>query len=197
MNKTPFVHLHTHTEYSMLDGACKVKKLAKKASSFGMPAAAITDHGNLHGIIAFCDAMSSENIHPIIGQEFYVAPKSRLIKSKINNLKDEQGPFHLLILAKNEVGLRNLYYLSSISYIEGFYYKPRIDKEILASHSEGLIALTACLAGEVPYYIVKDDIKKAKKSLSEYLDIFGKDNLFLELMYHGLEDERKVNKTLI
>ncbi len=197
MIKTPFVHLHTHTEYSMLDGACKVKKLAKKASAFGMPAAAITDHGNLHGIIAFCDAMSSENIQPIIGQEFYVAPKSRLIKSKINNNNEEQGPFHLLLIAKNETGLKNLYHLSSISYIEGFYYKPRIDKEVLSSHSEGLIVLTACLAGEIPYYIAKNDLNKAKKSLSEYLDIFGKDNLFLELMYHGIEDEKKVNRTLL
>lgn len=197
MAKTPFVHLHTHTEYSMLDGACKVKKLAKKAAAFDMPAAAITDHGNLHGIIAFCDAMSAENIQPIVGQEFYVAPKDRKIKSKINNSVDPQNPFHLILLAKNEIGLKNLYFLSSISYIEGFYYKPRIDKEILASHSEGLIALTACLAGEIPYYIQRDEIEKAKKSLSEYLDIFGKENLFLELMYHGIEAEKKVNRTLI
>lgn len=197
MAKTPFVHLHTHTEFSMLDGACKVKKLAKKAASYDMPAAAITDHGNLHGIIAFCDAMIAENIQPIIGQEFYIAPKDRKIKSKTNNSIDPQNPFHLILLAKNEIGLKNLYYLSSISYIEGFYYKPRIDKEVLSSHSEGLIALTACLAGEIPYYILKDDVNKAKKSLSEYLDIFGKENLFLELMYHGMEEEKKVNRTLI
>ncbi len=197
MEKTPFVHLHTHTEFSMLDGACKIKKLAKKVSEFGMPATAITDHGNLHGIIAFCDAMASENIQPIIGQEFYLAPKSRMNRLKNSNSSENQGPFHLVLLAKNEIGLKNLYYLSSISYIEGFYYKPRIDKEILSKHSEGLIALTACLAGEIPYYILKDDLNSAKKSLSEYIDIFGKENFFLELMYHELEEERKVNKTLI
>ncbi len=197
MAKTPFVHLHTHTEFSMLDGACKIKKLAKKAAMFDMPAAAITDHGNLHGIIAFCDAMSSENIQPIIGQEFYLAPKSMKIKFKSPNPEENKGPFHLLLLAKNEVGLKNLYYLSSISYIEGFYYKPRIDKEVLSKHSEGLIALTACLAGEIPYYIQRDEINKAKKALSEYLDIFGKENFFLELMYHELEEEKKVNRTLI
>ena len=197
MEKTPFVHLHNHTEFSMLDGACKISNLAKKAADFGMPAVAITDHGNLHGIIAFCDAMAAQNIQPIVGQEFYIAPTDRKIKSKVNLNGDMQSAFHLILLAKNNTGLKNLYYLSSIGFSEGFYFKPRIDKQVLSEHSEGLIALSACLAGEIPYYINRDDIKSAKKALSEYLDIFSKENLFLEMMYHDLPEERKVNSALI
>lgn len=205
MIETPFVHLHNHTEYSLLDGACKVDQLVKLASSMGMPAVAITDHGNMFGAIHFYKAAISENIKPIIGQEFYVAPNSRFDKKKEIDKNGNRKPLnhHLILLAKDNEGYKNLLKLSSLAYIEGFYYKPRIDKELLSKYSKGLIGMSACLAGEIPYNIRRKDKtdeekeKILKKVIGDYIDIFGRENFFFELMDHDISDEKLVNKKLI
>lgn len=195
MINTPFVHLHNHTEYSLLDGACKVKKLIKMVLDYGMPGVAITDHGNIFGAIKFYEECKSKGIKPIIGQEFYISEFSRFDKSKDNKI------FHLVLLASDKDGYKNLIKLSSLAYLEGFYKKPRIDIELLQKYNKGLICLTACVAGEVPYYAKlafdnKQYESQLKKALSKYIDIFGKDRLFLEIMDHGLEDQIKIGKKL-
>ncbi|MBT3375752.1 MAG: DNA polymerase III subunit alpha [Lentisphaerae bacterium] len=191
---TEFVHLHVHTDYSMLDGACKVKALAAAAKEFGMPAVACTDHGNMCATIEFYSAMYKEGVKPIVGCEFYVAPGSRLEKDARH--PNAQG-FHLVLLAQDMVGYQNLCRLNAAAWLEGFYYKPRVDKEILAQHSEGLIALSACLGGELAARILSGDEKKLKESLTQYLDIYGRHNFFLELQDHGLPEQSTVNKRLI
>mgnify|MGYP001610246941 FL=1 len=159
-----FVHLHVHTQYSLLDGACHIDKLINKAVEFHSPAIAMTDHGNMFGAIEFYTQASQKGIKPIIGCELYIAPGSRLEK---NAAQGEDTSFHLLVLARDEEGYRNLIKLVSIGYLEGFYYKPRIDKEILASHAKGLLGMSACLKGEIPKCIAAGNTKQAEGIISQ------------------------------
>ena len=187
-----FVHLHLHTEYSLLDGAVRMKELMKKAADFGMPAVAMTDHGNLFGAIEFYQEAEKAGIKPIIGCEAYMAPGS--IKDRPNNQRD--AAYHFTLLAKDEVGYRNLVKLISTAHLDGFHYKPRIDKELLASHSAGLIGMSACLKGEINMAIQSDNLTKARQSAGEFRDIFGAENFFLELHDHGIEAQAKCNRVL-
>lgn len=184
-----FVHLHVHTEYSLLDGAARIERLVQRASALGMPALAITDHGVMYGVVDFYKACRKAGIKPIIGCEVYVAPNRRT--DRVPGRDD--GNRHLVLLAENEVGYRNLIKIVSQAHVEGFYYKPRVDKELLREHNGGLIALSACLAGEVSEYLVNNQFEMACQSALEYQEIFGEGNFFLEVQDHGIEDQRKVN----
>ena len=188
-----FVHLHLHTEYSLLDGAARIKEAVATAKTFNMPALAITDHGSMFGIIDFYKACQKEKIKPILGCEVYVAP--RTMRDRTPHIDDQLS--HLILLAENETGYRNLLQLVSASFTGGFYYKPRVDKNILAKHHRGLIALSGCFAGEIPGLILKGDLEKAKKAALEYLDIFGAGNFYLELQDHGLPEQQIINKELV
>lgn len=183
-----FVHLHNHTEFSLLDGAAKIKKLVQRAVELKMTALAITDHGVMYGIIDFYKACLKAGIKPIIGCEVYVAPNKRT--DRIPGKDDTNR--HLVLLVENEEGYRNLIKLVSMAHIEGFYYKPRVDKEILRKYSSGLIALSACLAGEVASCLLQEQLEIGIKSALEYEEIFGKGNFFLEVQDHGLAEQRKV-----
>ena len=187
-----FVHLHVHTQYSLLDGACRVKELVKKAAEYKMPAFAMTDHGNLFGTVDFYQTAVKYGVKPIIGCEIYVAPNSRHDRTP-----HQSGTSHLLLFAKDEVGYKNLSKLVSAGYLEGFYYRPRIDKEILARHSEGLLASSACLRGEVPQCLRKGDYNAALRTADELHNIFGKGNFYLEIMQHGIADQQIVNEGLV
>jgi DNA polymerase-3 subunit alpha len=187
-----FVHLHLHTEYSLLDGAVRMKELMKKAAEFEMPAVAITDHGNLHGAIEFYQAASAAGIKPIIGVEAYMAPGS--IKDRPNSMRD--AAYHFTLLARDETGYRNLVRLMTTAHLEGMHYKPRIDKDLLAKHSAGLIGMSACLKGEINMAIQADQLAKARQSAATFRDIFGAENFFLELHDHGLEAQQKCNRVL-
>ncbi len=188
---TDFVHLHLHSEYSLLDGACRITEIPKAAKALGQSAVAITDHGVLYGAVAFCRACEKEGIHPIIGCEVYVAPESRFSRSH-----HPQGDyFHLVLLCENEIGYQNLIKLVSASYTEGFYYKPRVDLELLSAHTEGLIALSACLGGEIPQALLQGDNAKAKQIAQSYAEIFP-DAFYLELQQHGLPEQKEVNEGL-
>lgn len=182
---TGFVHLHNHTEYSLLDGACRISDIIKTAKEANMPAVAITDHGNIFGALEFYQEAKKQGVKAIIGCELYVAPTSRF-----NKIQQEK-PYHLVILAKNETGYKNLIELVSLAYIEGFYYKARVDKELLSQYHDGLIAMSACIQGEIAVNLIADQQQKAKQVASELIDIFGKDNFYLELQYHNLADEKK------
>jgi len=189
-----FVHLHCHTEYSTLDGACRVGDAVKKAAKMGMPALAITDHGVMFGAVEFYQECNKAGIKPIIGCEVYVAPDSHLKKSGTGQ---KESSFHLTLMASNEDGYKNLVKLVSTAHLDGFYYKPRIDKELLAQHANGLIALSGCLKGEVPYAIhAEQNQKKAMELAATYRDILGKENFFMELCDHGIEAQRTVNRAL-
>ncbi len=190
-----FIHLHNHSIYSLLDGACPLEELVSRAVKFGMPAVAITDHGNLHGAIEFYEIAKSAGIKPIIGQEFYVAPESR--HKKRGQKSEVKSGYHLTVIAKDNAGFKNLMRLSSIGFLEGFYYKPRIDKEILAELSEGLIVLSGCLHGEIPWLLARDRFDEAKSVARWFLDIFGTENFFIELQYHNIPEELDVMKKLI
>lgn len=193
-NKSPsFVHLHVHTAYSLLDGACKIDDLVRKAKEMDMPALAITDHGVMYGIIDFFKAAKKHGVKPIIGCEVYVAPRTRWDKT----VGKDDSPYHLVLLAENQEGYHNLIKLVSKAWVEGFYYKPRVDKEILAQHSKGLIALSGCLAGEVANLVLYGQLAIAKERALEYEAIFGKGNFFLEIQDHGLSEQRIVNSGLI
>jgi DNA polymerase III subunit alpha len=189
-----FVHLHVHTQYSLLDGANPIGKLMDQAARYDMPALAITDHGNLFGAIEFYQKAHAAGVKPIIGCEVYVAPKSRLDK-------ESSGPHneynHLILLAKDRTGYKNLIKLVSAAHLEGFYYKPRIDKELLNEHSEGLIGLSGCLKGEVPTWISKNNLDEACRAAGEHADILGRDHFYLELQDNKLEEQTKVNKALV
>ena len=187
-----FVHLHLHTEYSLLDGAVRMKQLMEKAAALKMPAVAITDHGNLHGAIEFYQAATEAGIKPIIGVEAYVAPG--LIKDRPSSQRDAAN--HFTLLARNEAGYRNLVRLMSTAHLEGMHYKPRIDKDLLAAHCEGLIGMSACLKGEINMAIQADQLEKARASAATYRDILGAENFFLEMHDHGLEAQRKCNAAL-
>ncbi len=193
MIDSSFVHLHNHTEYSLLDGAARITDLLEQAKNFGMGALAITDHGNMYGVINFYKAALKIGIKPIIGCEVYVAPTSRKIRAEV----DGEKYFHLILLAENNEGYRNLVKLVSLAATEGFYYKPRVDKEILKKYHRGLIALSACVAGEIPKAILKQNISRATELVNEYVEIFGRNNFFLELQNHGLEEEKIVREELI
>jgi DNA-directed DNA polymerase III (polc) len=184
-----FVHLHVHSEFSLLDGACRIKELPKRAKELGQTALAITDHGVMYGVVDFFQACKTEGIKPIIGCEVYVAPRSR--HDKVYELDYENR--HLVLLCKNETGYRNLCYLVSCAYTEGFYNRPRVDMELLRSHGEGLIALSACLAGEVPQRLLNGDYQGAKEHALEMQKIFGADSYYLEIQDHGIEEQKTTN----
>ena len=188
-----FVHLHTHTSYSLLDGACRIEKLIQRAKEHGQDAIAITDHGSMYGVVEFYKTAKANGIKPIIGCEMYVAPRTLHDKTYEYDFKR----YHLVLLAKNKVGYQNLMKLVSIAHVDGFYVKPRIDKRTLRKYSEGLICLSACIAGEIPTHILNDDIDSAKMAIEEYISIFGKENFFLEVQNHEIADEAKVNTHLI
>ena len=190
-----FTHLHVHTEYSLLDGSSKIKELPARAKELGMDSLAITDHGVMYGVIDFYRACKAAEIKPIIGCEVYVAPGSRFDKEAIGQGDDRY--YHLVLLAENNTGYSNLMKIVSRGFTEGFYYKPRVDYEVLEKYHEGIIALSACLAGEVARDITRDNYEEAKKAALHYQDIFGKDNFFLELQDHGIPAQRLVNQELM
>ena len=189
-----FVHLHLHTQYSLLDGAVRIKELMKKAKGFGMPAVAMTDHGNMFGAIEFYNAAHKEGIKPIIGCEVYVAPGS-MREKKASSAKEAAS--HFTLLAKDLTGYHNLVKLVSAAYLEGYYYKPRVDKELLAKHSAGLIALSGCLKGEVNGYLMADQNAKARESMASFRDIFAPGDFYVELHNHGMEVQQKCNRGLV
>ena len=189
-----FTHLHVHTEYSLLDGSNKITEYVKRVKELGMDSAAITDHGVMYGVIDFYKACKAEGIKPILGCEIYVAPNSRFDKELTGG---EDRYYHLVLLAENNTGYDNLMRIVSRGFTEGYYYKPRVDVEILKEFHEGIIALSACLAGEVQRYIQKGLVEEAKKSALKYRDCFGEGNFFLEMQDHGLPEQRMVNTTLM
>ena len=188
-----FVHLHVHTHYSLLDGFSNIKKLVGRAKDFNMPAVAITDHGTMYGVIEFYQAAKAAGVKPIIGLEGYLATRRMTDK----DAKYDKRSYHLLLMAENDTGYRNLLKIASASQLEGFYYHPRIDKEFLAAHSEGLIATSACLKGEVPTTIRERGIETAQPLLDWYFEIFGRDRFFLELQRHDMQELEQVNQELI
>ncbi|MFA7702572.1 MAG: DNA polymerase III subunit alpha, partial [Patescibacteria group bacterium] len=189
-----FVHLHNHTHYSLLDGLTKPEQLVARAKEQGSPAVAITDHGVMYGVIEFYQKCQKAGIKPIIGVEAYLAPNSRHDK----NTRDDARNFHLLLLAKNNIGYKNLIKLTSLAHLEGFYYKPRVDWELLQKYHEGLIACTACLGGEIPRLITGGKLDRARERIIEYRDLFGPDSFYLEIQDHPeLEGQDKVNQQLI
>ena len=189
-----FVHLHCHSEFSLLDGAVRLDELVKKAAGFGMPAVAVTDHGNLHAAVPFYQQAAKNGIKPIIGCEMYVAPGSMTDKGG-SSAKD--AAFHLTLLATNDEGYRNLVKLSTAGYLEGFYYKPRVDRERLATHSKGIIALSGCLKGEVATLLQAGRFDEAQATAAAYRDIFGAENYFIEIHDFGLDAQRRINPELV
>jgi len=189
MKYSDFVHLHVHTQYSLLDGAIRLDNLFSKAKEYKMSSIAMTDHGNMFGAIDFYQKAYKAGIKPIIGCELYLASGSRFDRSG--------GTRHLVVLAKNTRGYKNLMKLTSAGYLEGFYYKPRVDKELLALHSEGLICTSACLNGEIPHLLLNGNIDAAEKAAVEYREMFGEGNFYLEIMENGLDEQKQVNKQLI
>ena len=189
-----FTHLHVHTEYSLLDGSNKIKEYVARVKELGMDSAAITDHGVMYGVIDFYRAAREAGINPILGCEVYVAPGSRFDREVTGG---EDRYYHLVLLAENNEGYANLMKIVSKGFVEGYYYKPRVDKELLRKYHSGIIALSACLAGEVSRYLMKGLYDEAKKAALEYRDIFGKDHFYLELQDHGLPDQGLVNQQLL
>jgi len=189
-----FVHLHLHTDYSMLDGACDVEKLVSRVQELGMPAVAMTDHGNIFGAVHFVNAAHKAGIKPIVGCELYVCKKE---DHNIQRTPPEGDTYnHLLVLAENEEGYRNLVRITSEASLHGFYYKPRVSKRFLSEHSKGLIALSGCLKGEVAEFLTEEKYEAAKQVAATYRDIFGRDNFFLEVQDQGLEQEHKIRRDL-
>jgi DNA polymerase-3 subunit alpha len=187
-----FVHLHTHSEYSLLDGANRIPDLLDRVSTLGMDSLAITDHGNLHGAWTFYEEAKARHIRPILGFEAYLAFGSRHAREKP---ADAPGPYsHLVLLAKNRAGYRNLVKLTSIAFLEGFYRRPRIDREVLEVHKEGLVCLAACLSGEVALYLRQGQYEAAKASAAYFARLFGPDGFWLEVQNHGLEEEKLVTE---
>ena len=197
MNTSPFVHLHCHSHYSLLDGAGQVKRLLTRAKELQMTALALTDHGNLHGALEFYQKAKAAGIKPVVGFEAYIAPDSRLIRSGATSAKD--AAYHLTLLAQNVTGYRNLLKLSTLAFTEGYYYRPRIDKEILRKHNEGLICLSGCAASEFARALLgheADGLAKAIQVAEWYRDVFG-EHYFLEIQDSGLEVQRlALNGTL-
>ena len=186
MSDAPFVHLHCHTDYSLLDGACEISQLMDLAVEQKMPAVAMTDHGNLFGAVEFYNTAKAKGVHPVIGCEVYV-------NSKSHKTRDDSDRYnHLVLLAENQEGYKNLLKLVSTGYLEGFYYKPRVDKDLLAQYSKGLIAMSACLRGDVNEALLADKYKKGQELAYQYRDIYGKDNFFLEIQDHGMEQDKRL-----
>ena len=186
-----FTHLHVHTEYSLLDGACRIDKLMARVRELGMDSIAITDHGVMFGAVRFFEEAQKAGIKPIIGCECYVAPRTRFDKDP----QKDRHQHHLVLLAKNETGYRNLIKMVSLGYKEGYYYKPRIDHELLKKHHEGLVCLSACLAGKVQHELLENNYEAAKEEAAWFKDLFGED-YYLELQDQGLEEEIGVNEGL-
>lgn len=194
MKHAPFVHLHVHTQYSLLDGTIRIEDLMKRAKEYQMPAVAMTDHGNVFGAIDFYQQAYRHGIKPIIGSEMYVAPGRRTDR---NTPGSGENARHLVLLVKNQRGYDNLLKLSSDSYREGYYYRPRIDKELLSAHHEGLIGLSACLHGEIAAHIVRQDMDAALRAAAEYRDLFGPENFYLEIMENGIPEQTTANRGLL
>ena len=192
-NNMAFAHLHVHTEFSLLDGAARIKELVGRAKELGMKQLAITDHGVMYGTIDFYKECKKQGIKPIIGCEVYLAPGDRRERQDVNGVRY----YHLILLAENQTGYKNLVKLVSLANIEGMYYKPRVDKDLLRQYHEGIICLSACIAGDVPRALIQNNKDKADRLVQEYIDIFGKDNYFLEIQNHGLPEERVANEGLI
>ena len=188
-----FVHLHVHSEYSLLDGACRIDRLVEKVKALGQPAVAVTDHGVMYGAIEFYHAAKKAGIKPIIGCEVYVAPRTRFDKQH----RVDSSPYHMVLLCENEEGYQNLIKLVSAAYIEGFYNKPRVDNDLLRQHHKGLICLSACLAGRIPRMLSAGDYAAADQAVKEYVDIFGRENFFIELQNHGIEEQKRILPQLI
>lgn len=188
-----FCHLHTHTEYSLLDGEASIKKLIARVKELGMTSCAITDHGSMYGVVDFYREAKAQGIHPVIGCEVYMAPRSRF--EKVHDIDNKTS--HLILLAQNQTGYKNLIKMVSSGYIDGFYYKPRIDFELLKEHSEGIIALSACLAGEVPKAILNGNYDEAKSIVQKYVNVLGKDNYFLEIQDHGIAEQKRIIPEII
>jgi DNA polymerase-3 subunit alpha len=186
MPDTPFVHLHCHSDYSLLDGACEISQLMKRVLEQNMPAVALTDHGNLFGAVQFYYAAKEKGIHPVIGCEVYVSQQGHKLRSDTDRYN------HLILLCENQDGYRNLISLASTAFLEGFYYKPRIDKDLLARHSKGLIGLSACLRGDINETLMADRYEEGRRLAYTYTDLFGRGNFFLEIQDHGMEQDRKV-----
>ncbi len=206
MPRPQFVHLHVHTQYSLLDGANRIDRLVRQAAAFKMPAIAMTDHGNLFGAIEFYLAARKAGVKPIIGCEMYLAPQSRFTKDGAGEQDDsfetknaaQQTPYyHLIVLAADEVGYKNLMKLVSLAHLEGFYYKPRVDKELLARYSKGLLVTSGCLRGEIPFLLNQGLRDEAFTAAGTYQDIFGKENFFIEVQENGLEQQTRVNRDLV
>ncbi|MCI0661525.1 MAG: DNA polymerase III subunit alpha [Acidobacteria bacterium] len=192
-----FVHLHLHTDYSLLDGAIKIGPLAKRAAELKMPAVAITDHGNLFGALSFYHKMKAEGVKPIIGIEAYIARQSRHDRGSMDLQPGERATNHLVLLAKNLAGYHNLVKLSSFAYIEGFWRKPRIDRELLANHSEGIIGLSACISGVPQSLLLRDKFEEAARAALEFEEILGKGNYYLEIQEHGLDAQNRIRKPMV
>lgn len=189
-----FTHLHVHTEYSLLDGSSKIKELVGCAKELGMDSLAITDHGVMYGVIDFYKAAREAGIKPILGSEVYVAPGSRFDRERVDG---EDRYYHLVLLAENDIGYHNLMKIVTKGFVDGFYYKPRVDYEVLEQYHEGVIALSACLAGEVSRYLARGMYEEARRSALHYQEIFGEGNFFLELQDHGIEEQKMVNQGLV
>ena len=201
-----FTHLHVHTEYSMLDGAARVDEVVAAAAADGQPAIGITDHGNMYGILPFYKSCKAHGIKPILGSELYMAHDSRHERPSRRGRVDDTGGdteggrklyYHLTLLAESDAGYRNLIQLSSLAFLEGYYYKPRMDWDLLERHHEGLIATTGCLGGHVLQHLLRGDEEAALKAAGRLQDIFGRDNLFIELQDHGLPLQRQTNPRLL
>lgn len=183
-----FTHLHLHTQFSLLDGACRLDRLVCRAKELGMTSLAITDHGNMYGAVDFYKECKRQGIKPIIGCEVYVAPRTRFDKEKV--LDKEYN--HLVLLVKNEIGYKNLIKMVSLSYTEGFYFKPRIDCDLLEKYSDGLVCLSACLAGEIPQLLLKREYDEARERSLWFNSVFGDGNYYLEIQNHGIPEQKTV-----
>lgn len=191
--KSSFVHLHVHTEYSLLDGAARINELLDTVKELGMDSVAITDHGVMYGVVQFYKEAVKRGIKPILGCEVYIS-KGKYTEKDPNRDKNQ---YHLVLLAENNKGLSNLIKIVSEGFVNGFYYKPRVDSSVLRKYSEGIIALSACLAGEVQHYLLNNNYEKAREVALRYDDIFGRGNFYLELQDHGMREQKVVNQHLI
>src|SRR6056297_157915 len=188
-----FTHLHLHTEFSLLDGATRITKLMERAVELGMDSIALTDHGVMYGAVEFYKEAKKHGIKPIIGCEVYISERGYRDKDPAL----DKNQYHLILLAENQKGYKNLMKIVSEGFTRGFYYKPRVDKKILNRYSEGIICLSACIAGEIPTYILDGNFEKAKKTAIEYREIFGDDNFYLELQNQGIDDQKFINEKLV
>src|SRR5512136_698200 len=189
-----FVHLHVHSEYSVLDGLSKVDLIVARAKELGQPAVAITDHGAMYGVIDFFNAAKKADVKPIIGMEGYLARRARTDRDP----NKDKSPYHLLLLAQNDLGYKNLLKLASLSQLEGYYYRPRVDKEVLAQYSAGVIVTTGCGAAEIPRYLADGQLDEARRALGWYLEVFGRERFFVELQLHdGFPELLNINRQLL